>query len=310
MKVMVSGLVNVETTLKIKEFPIPYFPIDYPFFGIHSDVSGVAFNVAKALMALGNEVRLTALIGNDEEGKRILKKLEKEKIGTEFIRKELEETPVTVTLYDPEGKRQIYCDLKDVQERVLDFTDLEEDIKDSDLVVLCNTNFNRSLLKKVKAMGKLIASDVHVLGDLKDAFNKDFMEYADILFLSDEQLPCEPRRFLLKMKEKYLPKIIVMGMGKEGALLYVRAEDRIYKLGAARVGEVVNTLGAGDALFSAFINYYGKGYAPVEALSRAEVFAALKIRCSGGAKGFVEEGTVEDYYQNSGIVVEEVVMEL
>ena len=310
MKVMVSGLVNVETTLKIREFPIPYFPIDYPFFGIHSDVSGVAFNVAKALMTLGNEVRLTALIGDDEEGKRILEKLEREKIGTEFIRQELKETPVTVTLYDQEGKRQMYCDLKDVQENEVAFMALEEGRTDSELVVLCNTNFNRPLLKRVKAMGKQIASDVHVLSDLEDAFNKDFMEYADILFLSDERLPCEPRQFLVKMKEKYPSKIIVMGRGKEGALLYVRAEDRIYKLGAANVGEVVNTLGAGDALFSAFINYYGKGYDPVCALSRAEVFAALKIRCSGGAKGFVEEATVEAYYQNSGIVVEEVVTEL
>ncbi len=32
-KILVSGLVNTETTVKIKEFPIPYFPIDYPFFG-------------------------------------------------------------------------------------------------------------------------------------------------------------------------------------------------------------------------------------------------------------------------------------
>jgi ribokinase len=31
-KILVSGLVNTETTVKIKEFPIPYFPIDYPFF--------------------------------------------------------------------------------------------------------------------------------------------------------------------------------------------------------------------------------------------------------------------------------------
>lgn len=310
MKAIVSGLINIETTLKIKGFPIPYFPIDYPFFGIGSDVSGVAFNVAKALMALGDEIRLAALIGSDEEGKRILSKLEKEGIGTEFIRQDLQETPVTVTLYDQEGKRQIYCDLKDVQEKDLDFTDLEKGAEDSDLVVLCNTNFNRPLLKKIKAMGKWIASDVHVLSDREDGYNKDFMESADILFLSDEQLPCTPLQFIVQMKERYPSRIIVIGLGGKGALLYERAEDKVYRLGAAHVGEVANTLGAGDALFSAFIHYYVKGYAPVEALKRAEIFAALKIRCNGGAKGFVDEETVEQFYQNSGIVVEEAVTEL
>lgn len=32
-KILVSGLINTETTIKIKQFPIKYFPIDYPFLG-------------------------------------------------------------------------------------------------------------------------------------------------------------------------------------------------------------------------------------------------------------------------------------
>ena len=31
MKILVSGLLNVETTLAVREFPIPYYPIDYLF---------------------------------------------------------------------------------------------------------------------------------------------------------------------------------------------------------------------------------------------------------------------------------------
>ena len=48
-KILVSGLVNVESTLKVRKFPIDYYPIDYPFFGIKSTVSGVAYNISKAL---------------------------------------------------------------------------------------------------------------------------------------------------------------------------------------------------------------------------------------------------------------------
>lgn len=306
MRVIVSGLINIETTLKVRKFPINYYPIDYPFFGIKSDVSGVAYNVGKALLALENDIQITSFIGEDEEGKRILSKLKEERIGNQFIYHELKETPVTVALYDEEGRRQIYCDLKDIQEKNMDFAELEAAIKDSDLVVLCNTNFNRSLLKKVKKIGKLIASDVHVLSDIDDEYNKEFMEYADILFLSDEQLPCSAEQFIFEMKEKYLSKIIVIGLGKKGALLYERSEDRIYRLEAAHVGDVVNTLGAGDALFSCFINYYMKGYSAVEALTRAEIFAALKIRCNGAANGFSSEDIVEKYYKNNEVVVREV----
>ncbi len=95
-------------------------------------------------------------------------------------------------------------------------------------------------------------------------------------------------------------------MVRRGALLYERSEDRIYRLEAAHVGDVVNTLGAGDALFSCFINYYIKGYSAVEALTRAEIFAALKIRCNGAANGFSSEDIVEKYYKNNEVVVREV----
>ena len=299
MKVLVSGLINIETTLKIRKFPIEYYPIDYPFFGIKSNISGVAYNVAKALMTLDNEIQLVSFIGEDAEGKRILSGLEDEKIGSRFIYHELKETPVSVVLYDEEGKRQIYCDLKDIQEKNIDFVKLEAEIKNSDLVVLCNTNFNRPLLREVKKLGKLIASDVHVLSDINDEYNKEFMKYADILFLSDEQLPCSAEQFILKMKETYPSKIIVIGLGKEGALLYERSEDKIYRLYAANVGEVVNTIGAGDALFSSFINYYSKGYSALDALIRAEIFAALKIQYNGASNGFSTQEMVEKYYENS-----------
>ena len=305
MKAIVSGLINIETTLRVRKFPIEYYPIGYPFFGIKSEVSGVAYNVAKALITLGNEIQISSFIGKDEEGKRILSKLEYEKIGKSFIFDELKETPVTVALYDEEGKRQIYCDLKDIQEKEIELFGVEEAIKDSELVILCNINFNRSILKKVKKMGKLIASDVHVLSDINDEYNREFMECADILFLSDEQLPCSAESFILELKERFPSKIIVIGLGKEGALMWERSKNRVYRLEAVHIDEVVNTIGAGDALFSAFINYYMKGYQALEALIRAEIFAALKIRCSGASDGFVGESIVESYYQKNKINVRE-----
>ena len=48
MRILVSGLLNVETTVPVRGFPINYYPIDYPFFGINSNVSGVGFNLSKA----------------------------------------------------------------------------------------------------------------------------------------------------------------------------------------------------------------------------------------------------------------------
>lgn len=301
MKIAVSGLINVETTLKIRSFPVSYYPIDYPFFGIRSEVAGVAYNVTKALVTLGDETELFSMTGRDEEGKRILEKLDRERIRTDLICTDLTETPVSVVLYDGTGKRQIYCDLKDIQEQRPDTSEFEERIKNCDLAVLCNTNFNRPLLGKAKAMGKTIATDVHVLGDLEDAYNRDFLEAAGILFLSDEGLPCHAEEFLFQLKNRYEAEIIVIGCSEKGALLYERATGQGYSLEAAKLGGIVNTLGAGDALFSGFLHFYGKGFPAVDALIRAELFAAHKIRFDGASNGFCGEEVIEAYEKHIAV---------
>ena len=156
-----------------------------------------------------------------------------------------------------------------------------------------NINFNRGLLKQAKEDGKMIATDVHVLGDFRDEYNRDFMQYANILFLSDENIKGDYREFLMEIEKEYKNEIIVLGMGAKGALMYVKEEDKFYELPAVSVGKVVNTVGAGDALFSSFLHYYVKDETPVEALQKAQIFASYKIGFDGGATGFVDEGKVE-----------------
>lgn len=34
--ILVSGLINMETTVRVRQFPVNYYPIDYPFFGVNT----------------------------------------------------------------------------------------------------------------------------------------------------------------------------------------------------------------------------------------------------------------------------------
>lgn len=293
MRFLVSGLINTETTCPVRGFPVNYYPIDYLFFGVETNVSGVAYNVSKALKTLGNEVKLCSLLGSDYPSKYILSTLKNEGFGTENIKKSLKKSPTSVVLYAPDGKRQVYCDLADIQDSHYDFTATL--LKDVDAVIACNINFNRSLLSLAKSLGKPIATDVHVLSNIDDDFNRDFMNYADILFLSDEAAGNDYRNFINSLKEKYPAKIIVMGRGCNGAALYLRNTDEIISLPAYAVKDVVNTVGAGDALFSSFSHFYFKYKDPVLALKKAQAFAALKIKHNGGANGFKGENEIDNF---------------
>lgn len=284
-RILVSGLVNVEVTCSVEKFPIEYEPINYNFFGVNVAAAGVGYNLTKALAALGDDVDIAAMAGKDVASKLVLGELEGVTSGR-LVRQVLAQTPASVVLYDRSGARRIYCDLKDVQEAVYDFS--EVDIGAYDLAAVCNVNFSRPLLKKAKDAGVKIATDVHVLGDIEDGYNREFMEYADILFLSNEYIIGRERSFAERLAERYDNEIIVVGCGGAGALMYVRAEGKFYDMPAAKPEKIVNTVGAGDCLFGTFISLYAKKeFSPEECLMLAQRAAAHKIGYDGAAKGFL-----------------------
>lgn len=284
-RILVSGLVNIEVTCRVEEFPIKYEPVNYNFFGVNLAAAGVGYNLTKALAALGDDVDIAAIIGKDPASKLILSELSDMTKGG-LILQQLSQTPLSVVLYDRSGARRIYCDLKDIQETSYDYSDI--DVSAYDLAAVCNINFSRPLLKKARVAGVRTATDVHVLSDVYDAYNREFMEYADILFLSNEYIIGRERSFAEKLAEIYKNEIIVVGRGSGGALMYVRAEGRFYDMPAAKTEKIVNTVGAGDCLFSTFISMYAKGeLPPAECLELAQKAAAHKIGFDGAAEGFM-----------------------
>ncbi len=295
--ILVSGLINIEITLQVDSFPIEYVPARYPFFGVGSSVSGVGYNVAKALTTLGDTVHFVSIIGRDPAGKLVKASLHQDGICGGFVVEQMAQTPHSVILYDGEGRRQINVDLKDVQEQVYPEPLFDRALEGCSLAVLCNVNFARPFLRQARQRGKLIATDVHAISDLEDEYNRDFMQYADVLFMSDELLPCRPEEWVKEVSNRYGNEIIVVGLGALGALLSVKSDRFVGRIPAVRTREVANTIGAGDALFSAFVHSYSKSQDPYEAIRKAVVFAAYKIGEAGAAEGFLDAERLDELYE-------------
>jgi len=290
--ILVSGLITIETTVKIDHFPIEYSPIDYKFNGVNSTVSGVGYNIAKALKTLGGNPALFSLIGNDIYQNIAKHEIKNIGVDEKYILPIIKGTSQSIILYN-ENARKIILDLKDVQEAKYPLNILNEIINDIDIAVLCNINFSRDMLKVVKNCKKIIASDVHVVYDVNDEYNKDFMEYSDILFLSNENIFGRENLFLQELINIYNNQIIVIGMGEKGLLMYVRDRNEIKQYKAVRTREIVNTIGAGDALFSAFIYFFNKTNDPYYSIEKAIIFASYKIGEKGAAQGFLTEEQLE-----------------
>ncbi len=294
-RVFVAGLINMETTLAVDAFPIPYFPVRYPFFGVQMTVSGVGYNIAKALVTLGDTVHFASLIGKDDNAVLVRNALERENIPDDLVLGEGEATAQSVILYNLQGKRQIHTDLKNIQECSYPESQARPAIEASDLAAICNVNFSRPLLAVAKKAGKWIATDVHALSNLEDDYNRDYMAAAQILFLSDESLPDEPEEIASQLMGQYHNEIIVIGLGAKGALLAVRKDDVIERVPAVTTRKVINTIGAGDALFSAFLHSYLRTKDPYTAIRTACVFASYKIGTKGAADGFLNREELDDW---------------
>lgn len=287
-KIAVAGLINIETTLRIADFPLQYNPVNYPFGGVRSSVSGVGVNVAAALTTLGDDVHFMSLIGRDAVGQWVLQVLQGRGLDTVLVLPMIDETAQSVILYEQStGRRQIHVDLKTLQETPYPTELAGQALAGADMAVLCNINFARPLLAQAQAAGIPIASDVHTIGQLDDDYNQDFMAAADVLFMSNEAIPTTPRQWLEDVQGRFGNAVVVMGLGQKGALMRVRDDQRLVHQPAVAPRPIVNTIGAGDALFSAFVHHYAATHDPYRALELAVVFAGYKIGERGAADGFL-----------------------
>ena len=87
----------------------------------------------------------------------------------------------------------------------------------------------------------------------------------------------------------------VIGLGSQGALLAVRQDHIIERFPVLPTRPVVSTIGAGDALFSAFLHCYATSEDPYLSLRKAMVFASYKIGVASAADGFLDEAGLEEW---------------
>lgn len=286
MSILVSGLINLETTLKVDGFPLAYHPVQYPFFGVNTTVAGVGYNISKALARLGQDVNFLSIIGKDEPSRLVLNALQNIPLSEENVLSTTDRTAQSVILYEDGGRRAIHTDLKDIQDQIYPAERFEAALAQAQAAILCNINFSRLMLAKAKSAHIPVITDVHAISDIEDGYNRDFMAHADVLFQSHERLPCSPQEWVHQVTTHYGTPIIVIGMGQEGALISVKGEGLV-RYRAMQTRPIVSTIGAGDALLSAFTVFYLKTGDPFEALQKAMVFASHKIGTAGAAEGFL-----------------------
>lgn len=289
MRFLVAGSINVETTVPVDGFPLPYAPVRFTS-GIASTVSGVGWNVARALHSLGREVLFLGLAGRDAAGAVVREEVARSGIAAAV--EDIPATPQSVILYDPAGRRRAETDLKGLQDAVFPTARFDAALAGCDLAILANINWTRPLLRRAAAAGVPIATDLHDVRTLDNPYDADYLEHAAILFLSGEHLPDAAESFARRVWDRADPDLVAVGLGSRGALVVPRHGISTL-VPAPALRPVVSTIGAGDALFAAFLHFRSRSGDPVAAMQRAVAFASWKVGEASGSAGFLTESEVE-----------------
>lgn len=295
-KFLVAGIVQRETIVKVEKIPIAYETVTSSPFTIHMSVGGDAYNEALALKWLGNSVDFMTMIGRYESPGLLNPKDSEVKLYTDYVLPVLAETPTAVVFCDDTRRHQIFEDVKDERENIFDVKLFESRVNAANMVLLANANFCRSLIPIAKKAGKPIAVNIRNYRDETVSFNEEFLEAADILYLSDDNLNCDPYDFVKGIVDRHHTGTVVLGQGNKGVLLYSREEEIFAHFNTVKTNTIVNTVGAGNALFSCFLHYLCKTGRSVEAIKNALLFASYKIGFIGTSNGFMTEEQIEQWH--------------
>jgi acarbose 7IV-phosphotransferase len=274
-KIVVVGAASLYIAAGVGEFPMEYSPGAKPDW-MRAGVAGSGAHVAKVLSALGDEVRLCTLTGTDPAGQVVRADLRSSGLSCEGV-VDAGATSLGVTLVDPGGSSLGLPYTTAVNGAGYPAQTFRRLAAGADLAVLTNVSFSRPLIRSAQQMSIRIAVDVHTISEVDDAHNRPWMEAAEIVFCSDESLPCFPEEWVARVFARYpVCEVVGIGRGADGAICGLR-DGTLVRAEAAAPRGVVSTAGAGDALFASFLHSWLPTGDPESALLAAVLHAGWTI---------------------------------
>jgi acarbose 7IV-phosphotransferase len=274
-KIVVAGVTSLYMSVGVEEFPLEYAPSGAAAW-MRAGVTGSAGHIAQVLHRLGADVKLCTLVGSDPPGLTIRADLrDRGLLGQGVV--DNGASSIGVVLVAADGRRMGFPYLAAVNAVGYPAETFIRQAEGADLAVLTNARFVRPLIRHATELDVPVAVDTHLISDVDDAYNRPWLEVADIVFCSHERLPCSPREWVTRIFGRY-PGCSVVGVGRgpDGCLLGLR-DGTLVRAAALAPRGVVSTAGAGDALFASFLHTWLATGNPVDALEAAVLHAGWKI---------------------------------
>lgn len=260
---------------------------------------GAPANVAAAVAKLGGRGYYMGKLSNDVFGKFLLQNMKNYDINTDFCTICDYQTTLAFVTNDENGDRKFNFYRKDTADLMFDENDVKaEFFEKGDILHFCSValTLSKSRFAHVKAIelarqnGATISFDVNLRPNLWDSIEnlvntvKEFMLYADILKVSDDELVTITGLYDEKTAVKTLfdtaknCKLIFITKGKDGMTVYDRRLNCVSE--KSTNATVVDTTGAGDCFIGSVLFCILNKNLPLELTNMEKVLKFASIACS------------------------------
>jgi len=231
-------------------------------------IGGAPANFAYHTQALGAEGVIVSSLGADDLGREILEQLDKLGLDTQFISTDPSLPTGTVSIeVDQHGKPTYIIHENVAWDHISVNNDTINCVADADGICFGSlsqrSQISRDSIRQLLQATKTDCIRVFDVNLRQDYFTKqiihDSLELANILKVSDEELPVIAEMFsldamesqiLAQLADKYNLGLIALTKGSYGSCLFTPDEVSIHK---GFPTEIADTVGAGDAFTAALI---------------------------------------------------------
>ena len=294
-EVVVVGNVGIDTSVFLPSSPELIDGLrEEGHFSSNVDCLGHAGGyTARGFAALGLDTAFIGHVGDDQMGRWVRAELAGDGIDLTGLAIDPQGTARSVNLMGSDGSRINFYDGRGHRSITVDPSLAEQLFAGSRLAMFHLPDWARTLLPVAKRAGAVVACDLQDVRDPDDDYLTDFVEGADILFVSSTH-HLNPAPMLKQLVRRSNGSMVVCGRGGLGVAIATTEGIRVYP--PPRVDlPVIDTNGAGDALAVGFLVAHELEGRPVEeAVQRGQLAARWTCAQRASSSDLVTREQLED----------------
>jgi sugar/nucleoside kinase (ribokinase family) len=293
--VVVVGNVGVDTNVYAPGSGIDFSVESY--FTENIDYVGQAGGYAgRGYAQLGKRTAFIGYVGDDHGGRFIHEEFARDGIDTNALFVDPGGTSRSINFMYEDGRRKSFYDGKGHMHLQPDLDVCAAILAESRLAHFHIPNWARLLLPAVRELGLTIACDIQDVVAVGDAYRQDFVDYADILFLSAANHP-DPTALMEVYLQAKPEQIVVVGMGAAGCAAGTQEGIRFFPPVEVEA-PVIDTNGAGDGLAVGFLSSFVlDGYDLSDSVHRGQIAARYTCTQKASSSSLITPERLDRYFR-------------